>query len=92
LFAIQQMRLVREDVVSYFVDKYPETETRYSGFDLTLSLAGVQPGRYTISIGSAGATAVIYNEARISVEIENKSQGKRRGRTRQKEGMAEAAQ
>jgi hypothetical protein len=68
-FGVEPGRLPREDVVAYFAATYPEAETRYSGFEFSLSLAALAPGRYDIFIGSVGETAVVYAEAPVSIVI-----------------------
>lgn len=68
-FGVEPGRVPREDVVAHFTATYREAETRYSGFEFSLSLAALAPGRYDIFFGSVGETVVVYSKSSVSIVI-----------------------
>jgi hypothetical protein len=68
-YGVELGRVLREDVVADFAATYPAAETRYSGFEFSLSLAALAPGRYEIFLGSVGETVVVYAESPVSIVI-----------------------
>jgi hypothetical protein len=69
-FAITNDRKERPDVVNEFMGTYDESETRFAGFEFSVSMRGLPPGRYSLMIGVPSPLMLALGTTDRSILIE----------------------